>query len=450
MTTDPCSERSVSNTPLRRFLRGESDAAEVTTLVRRLLIASREIGTPRPGAALVSPAVVDETQPLTGSSVVPQAVETALAVTEERWQARELVPRFRQADPETRRAMIEGNPKLATWGFVTALLSNSSDAGEEEPAQAVDLAREAVKLAEELDPARYGTERVEDLRACAYARLGNAIRVQDGFREAEQAFARAEEHLLRGTGDPLQRARIDLLRAGLLGTQQQFDKAIRLLDRVIRTARRYGERHLEGKALITQGFRQISADRSVEAIVLLHKGLRRIDPEREPRLVLVAWHNLTLTLTYQGRYLEALDKLPYIRELHEKYGSRIDRLRLRWVEARIDLGRLEEAKAERTLRRLRSEFIEADMAFDAALVSLDLASLYARQGRSEEMRQLAREMIPIFQSREVHQHALAAILVLQQAAEMERVTSRLLEEIVDYVRRARNNPNLKFRSHSGG
>jgi hypothetical protein len=157
-----------------------------------------------------------------------------------------------------------------------------------------------------------------------------------------------------------------------------------------------------------------------------------------------------LTLTYQGRYLEALDKLPYIRALHEKHGSKIDRMRLRWVEARIDLGRLKEEKAERTLRRLRSEFIEADMAFDAALVSLDLAGLYARQGRSEEMRQLAREMIPIFQSREVHQHALAAILVFQQAAEMEKVTSRLLEEIVGYIRRARNNPNLKFRPHSGG
>jgi hypothetical protein len=206
VTTDPCSEPSAS-TPLRRLLRRESDSGETTDLVRRLLIASREIGTPRPGATFLSRVVAEEEQPVPDSPAVHQAVEAALTLTEERWQARELLPLFRQANPETRRTMIEEDSRLSTWGFVTALLTDRNDAAEEEPVQTVDFAREAVKLAEKVDPARYGAQRVEDLRACAYARLGNATRIQSGFRQAEQAFARAEEHLLRGTGDPLHRAR---------------------------------------------------------------------------------------------------------------------------------------------------------------------------------------------------------------------------------------------------
>lgn len=381
---------------------------------------------------------------------VQRALEASADVEAERSGAGELLAVFRQADAETRKAMVQEDSRLRTWGFVTLLLRDRGEAGDETPVRTVALARHAVRLAERVDPERYGLERVEDLRACAYAKLGNAIRVTSEFREAEQAFAQAQEHLRRGTGDPLHRARIDLLKASLFGSQQQFQEAIRLLDGVIHAAHRYGERHMAGKALIAQGFFAGSADWHERAIVLLHEGLRLIDPEREPRLVLVAWHNLMLTLTYQGRYCEAFEKLAHIRALHAKFGSRIDRMRLRWVEGRIDLGREEEERAERTFTMLRGEFIEVGIGFDAALISLDLASLYARQGRTEEMRRLAQEMLPIFESRDLHREALAALLVFQKAAEMEKVTVHLVDEIVSYLRRARNNPNLKFRSHSGG
>ena len=64
-----------------------------------------------------------------------------------------------------------------------------------------------------------------------------------------------------------------------------------------------------------------------------------------------------------------------------------------------------------------------------ALVSLELSAVYARQGRTADVKRLAAEMLPIFQSCEVHREALAALIVFQKAAEMEQLSVGLVEEV---------------------
>ena len=46
-----------------------------------------------------------------------------------------------------------------------------------------------------------------------------------------------------------------------------------------------------------------------------------------------------------------------------------------------------------------------------SVASLDLAALYAAQGRTAEVRRLAEEMLPVFTSRRIHREALAALIV---------------------------------------
>ena len=53
---------------------------------------------------------------------------------------------------------------------------------------------------------------------------------------------------------------------------------------------------------------------------------------------------------------------------------------------------------------------------------------------------MACELIPIFQSCEVHQEALAAVIVLQKAAEMEQLTLGMVEEVSAFLERMRANP----------
>jgi hypothetical protein len=58
-------------------------------------------------------------------------------------------------------------------------------------------------------------------------------------------------------------------------------------------------------------------------------------------------------------------------------------------------------------------------------------------------------MLPIFQSLGIHREAIAAVLVFQQAAEMEAVSTGLIQELAAYFQRASKEPGLRFRGHNG-
>ncbi len=85
------------------------------------------------------------------------------------------------------------------------------------------------------------------------------------------------------------------------------------------------------------------------------------------------------------------------------------------------------------------------MGYDVALVSLEMAILYAGLGRTEQVKTLARHMTPIFQAHSIHREALAALTLFRQAAERERVTAELAREILSYLRKARYDPESPVR-----
>jgi hypothetical protein len=92
----------------------------------------------------------------------------------------------------------------------------------------------------------------------------------------------------------------------------------------------------------------------------------------------------------------------------------------------------------------RDGFAGRDNGYDAALVSLELALLYVDQGRTGEVKELARAMVPIFRAQDVHREALAALAVFLEAASREQVSRELVECLADYLRQARNDPSLLF------
>mgnify|MGYP006208110867 CR=1 FL=1 len=73
-----------------------------------------------------------------------------------------------------------------------------------------------------------------------------------------------------------------------------------------------------------------------------------------------------------------------------------------------------------------------------------LATLYAEQGRTDDLKRLAREMLPIFSSLQIHREALAALAYLKQAIETERASLAVVSSVADFLRRARHDPGLRF------
>lgn len=341
--------------------------------------------------------------------------------------------------------LLMNGRKFWTWSLCCLLLDRSHEMGFKDPGRALDFARLGVRLSEQLSAESYGDTRVADLRARAWATLANSQRIASDFRASGQSFVRAERFLRRGTGDPLEKARVLLLKASLSSDQRRFPEAIKLLERAEAISRRNGDDALVSTALVKKGIVYGTAGRIDEAITCLREGVRGVDAKSDPRLVVAARHNLIVYLIEGGQLQEAVALLEATRPLYEEMGDRMNLIRLRWLEAKVaqNLGHLSEAEA--LLRSVGSALGELGLGYDAALLALDLAGVYARQGRTEEMRELAAEMLPSFQSREVHREALAALIVFQKAAKMDRVTLGLVQELSDYLRQCRTTPGVRLR-----
>jgi len=446
---------------LARFLRGEAFDDERKRVVRHLLAGCAECA--RDVQSLLLPSRPSRhSSPVRTTSYGPTIEaaghryrEAMAALQLEREEARKhfstlLARRLGHEPPDHElkggpEEPVEQDRRFHTWGQVELLLAEGRRLAPRNPRRALDLVQLAHELSQRLSGTRYGVHRVRDLQARTLCLLGSLLRIRSDFHESERVFQRAKAVLAEGTGDPIEKAEILVNEAVLYAKQGRYERAFALLDHVMRIARRFEDTHLQGKALITKGVYSSYVDEEEKAIQHLYAGIDLIDPQREPRLLLVAWHNVFFCLSYVGRNREALEKLPYVRSLHEKFGNRMDLLRLHWVEARIkaDLGELE--KAEAMFRKVRGQFIEAGIGYEAAMISLDLASLYLQQGKSDEVADLAQEMLPIFKSRDVHREAIAALIVFQRAVERETINLKLVGELESYLRHARNDPTLRFR-----
>ncbi len=143
--------------------------------------------------------------------------------------------------------LLMNGRKFWTWSLCCLLLDRSHEMGFKDPGRALDFARLGVRLSEQLSAESYGDTRVADLRARAWATLANSQRIASDFRASGQSFVRAERFLRRGTGDPLEKARVLLLKASLSSDQRRFPEAIKLLERAEAISRRNGDDALSAR-----------------------------------------------------------------------------------------------------------------------------------------------------------------------------------------------------------
>jgi hypothetical protein len=115
-----------------------------------------------------------------------------------------------------------------------------------------------------------------------------------------------------------------------------------------------------------------------------------------------------------------------------------------WQEGRVEADQARRTEAAGILTHARTEFVDRGIGYNAALVSMELAVLHLEEGRTGEVKTLAREMAPIFQAQGVHRETLAALRLFCEAAEREAVTLELARRLVHYLERARLDPGLRF------
>lgn len=431
---------------LARFVRGGLAPCENRKVVHSLLttwrICRNELENLWSGAG-ERPAP-DSREPRAFKADLPGMDERIRSLSRQRAQVPELVERLRSLAPDEQRALLRSCSAFHTGPFCEWLIEECLQRTESDLNEAEDLANLAVTASEMLVPGLLGAPLINDLRARAWGCVGEVLRVLSDLRSADDALTRAEGFIAEGTGDALEEARILEARAALRRDQQRPSEAHRLLDEVIAIYRQYRDFHLVGRAFVQKGQVYGAANDLEAAIRWLRKGLGLIDPTCERRLELSARHSLMLHLHESGRHQEAWFLLKASRREFLEHGSELLKLRLRWLEGKIQQTLGSPGEAEPALLEARDGFVAQGIGFSAAMVSLDLASLYAGQGRTAEMRRLAAEMLPIFRSRDLHREAIAAMIVFQQAVHMENVNGHLLGEIRSYLTRAQKDHKLRF------
>jgi hypothetical protein len=93
--------------------------------------------------------------------------------------------------------------------------------------------------------------------------------------------------------------------------------------------------------------------------------------------------------------------------------------------------------AESRFLEARDGLLANNVDWEAAEVSLKLAQVYLQQGKMEDCRRLAAQLLPIFQSRSLHTEAVAALLLVHEAILAETITVHMVQETIDFLQRLR-------------
>jgi tetratricopeptide (TPR) repeat protein len=341
-------------------------------------------------------------------------------------------------------AVLRGLPQIH------ALLRIGPDLRQNDPEARLAFAKLARCAADRLSARELGSQPVVDLRALAWAELGNAYRVCNDLNRAAYAMNRAVYWCSRGSRSHLLLARVADLLASLLGYQRRFSESRELLQLAYDSYVADGDWHRAGRTLISQGNLAVWEGRTDESIPLMRRGFDLLDPDREPDLVVHTLWNMVATLADLGRFRSARRLLWRSRIIYEGV---VDPHRIRWQEAKIHVGLAEHAKAELAFRQARTGLVATGQTYRAALAGLDLAALLASQGRNEEVYRLAGEMITTFRALRIGREAIATLLVLKQACltggQIQQVIAMAVDLLRDLERQPAHSPTLRARAGGG-
>ena len=271
-----------------------------------------------------------------------------------------------------------------------------------------------------------------------WAFVANARRVANDFAGADEAFAKAWELWRAGRSSGpqwLAEWRLLDLEASLRRAQRRFTEALELLDQA-RSACRSDP--LSTALILLKKESVFEQEGEIgKALETLREAAPLVEAAGDPLLLFALRFNMAADLCHLERYSEAEALLPQVRQLATKQANELNLIRVDWLGARADagLGRFEEAMAG--LETVREAFTQRRLPYDAALVSLDLAVLWLKAGRTAQVKELTGALRWVFQEKGIEREALASLKLFCDAARQESATVELTRRVISEVEKAR-------------
>ncbi len=350
--------------------------------------------------------------------------------------------------PEERLFMVVEHRDHHHWGLFRALLDAARGESFRDPLGAAEIAQLALDLSSLLETARVGGEsEATDLKARAWAILGNARRLSSDLPGARAAINEAWRLNEVGAGDPLEKAMILSFDAFYARTVGEFETAEAILERALSLYLALGDTHLQGRTLQQMGDAIGHVD-PARGIRHIQHALELINPAREPRLELCAQHDLAWFLADAGLPHEALAILDRARPLYRQFPDEWAQDRLRWLQGRIARALNQHSAAVSIFRGVFESFELQGQHMDLLMVSIDLAEAHLAAGEGASAARLLSQVTPIMASWRLHRNATSAWLLFQKLLN-ERMTEgaagSLFSRIRLYYRRNWHVPEAEFR-----
>lgn len=266
-----------------------------------------------------------------------------------------------------------------------------------------------------------------NLQVLALAYLANARRLADDLQSADDLFC-ASRALCRTfqVTDPATLAERASAEGVFRIVKRQYPEAQALLLQAIALYATAGDTAGSIRPLITLGTLCYYQGQNAKALEYTQSALRLLGDLDQPKLVVGARFNSMLYMAEAGEHQAANDAL---RLYSASIREHIPANRILWLQGKIAAGFRQFAQAEDTFRTLQRAFLEEEAAYDAAMVSLDLALLLLRQGRLDELSVLAREIHQVFAAQKIRPEANAALILFVKAVETGKISIRLLKEL---------------------
>jgi len=181
---------------------------------------------------------------------------------------------------ETRReqqARVAASPECHTRAFGDLLLSELRAAGSRDEAEFI--AHLALQVAKVMNEPAASTE---DFLARVWTEVANVRRIAAEWNHAQTALRRAEEHLARGSGDPLLKARARSIAASLRGDQGHRAQAVIILEECLKLYEAEKAWPLVARTLVKTAHTLVERD-PARALALAEEALPLI-PAEDPEL----------------------------------------------------------------------------------------------------------------------------------------------------------------------
>jgi tetratricopeptide (TPR) repeat protein len=384
------------------------------------------------------------------TEAVPATIATLRAfadrMADEDTRAEAVLTELLAGPRETWMPRLQERPEWRTAGVARKLIEAATRAIDTMPPDAVELTALATEVADHLDVAAYPRTTVAQLRGAAWRDRAYAFYYTGRFSDADAAIFVSERHLSACSVNEYETARLGIVKALVFRAFEKFDAATDAARASAESFERFSHIEKIASARLAEVHLLFSRLEFARAETILQSLARLLADRRESDTYARVLMSLALSQRKLGRFEEAIRTYESAALLFEEMDVPTECARIRWSIALIlaDAGRLSDAY-ERLCLTL-PEMQRLGMTSEAAYMALDIAELLLAERRYEEVEQVCRTAMAVFENTGVAYtaRAMTALAYIKEAAAERRATSVLVRNVRDYIRRLPAQPTLLF------